>query len=153
MEIDRLQFDWALITAMIGGGDRRHTHYLPIREATIKLEHMEVIFGLLVDGMHVAYPHVLRDYTREDYLNMLQRLTGFQLAEPTALSGTGRSQLTPVRQHLVALYAEITDDSAPEDIDQQTRMMLLMMFGGILFPNTSENLVSLRFLQLMVELL
>ncbi|XP_070037216.1 protein MAIN-LIKE 2-like [Nicotiana tomentosiformis] len=147
IEIGQLQFDWALIMAMIERWrPETHTFHLLIGEATITLEDVEALFGLPVDGMLVAYPFALSDYTGENYLYMLQRLTGFQLAEPTALSGASRLQLLPVRQHLVALHTEITDDSSPEDIDWQTRLLLMMMFGGILFSNTSGNLVSLRFL-------
>ncbi|XP_075095396.1 serine/threonine-protein phosphatase 7 long form homolog [Nicotiana tabacum] len=86
-----------------------HTFHLPIDEATIMLEDVEVLFEFLVDGMAVSYPHALRDYTGDDYLHMLQRLAGFQPAEPTSLSGASRLQLLPFRQHLVALHAEITD--------------------------------------------
>lgn len=78
----------------------------------------------------------------DDYLQMLHRLTRFQHAELTAMSGACRLQLSPVRQHL----EEITDDSPLKAIERQSRVLLLMMFGGILFPNTSVNLVSLRFL-------
>nr|XP_016457755.1 PREDICTED: serine/threonine-protein phosphatase 7 long form homolog [Nicotiana tabacum] len=67
-------------------------------------------------------------------------------AEETTLSGATRLQLTPVRQQLEAINAEITDDSPSEVIDRHTRLVLLLMFGGVLFPNTSKNLVSLRFL-------
>nr|XP_016494320.1 PREDICTED: serine/threonine-protein phosphatase 7 long form homolog [Nicotiana tabacum] len=123
-----------------------HTYHLSIEEAAIMLEDVEVLFGLPVDGVHVAYLHALRDYRGEDYLHMLHRLTIFQPAEPTVLSGASRLQLMPVRKYLVALHAEITDDSPLEDIDWQTRLLPLMMFGGILFPNTSGNLFSLRFL-------
>nr|XP_016514097.1 PREDICTED: serine/threonine-protein phosphatase 7 long form homolog [Nicotiana tabacum] len=116
IEIDRLQFDWALITAMIERWrPETHTFHLSIGEATITLEDVE-------------------------------RLTSFQPAEPTALSGANQLQLMPVRQHLVAMDAEITNDLPPEDIDRHTRLLLLLMFGGILFLNTSGNLVSLRFL-------
>nr|XP_016461428.1 PREDICTED: serine/threonine-protein phosphatase 7 long form homolog [Nicotiana tabacum] len=123
-----------------------HIFHLPIGEATITLEDVEVLFGLSVDGLPVAYLHALRDYRGVDYLHMLQWLTGFQPVEPTALSAASRLQLTPVRQHLAAMDAEITDDSLPEDIDRHTRLLLLLMFGGVLFPNISGNLVSLRFL-------
>ncbi|XP_033512454.1 protein MAIN-LIKE 1-like [Nicotiana tomentosiformis] len=123
-----------------------HTFHLPIGEATITLEDVEVLFGMSVDGLPVAYPHALRDYMGLHYLHMLQRLTGFQPAEETALSGASRLQLTPVRQHLEAMDTEITDDSLPEVIDRHTRLVLLLMFGGVLLPNTSKNLVSLRFL-------
>nr|XP_016494933.1 PREDICTED: serine/threonine-protein phosphatase 7 long form homolog [Nicotiana tabacum] len=123
-----------------------HTFHLPICEATITLEDVEVLFGLHVDGIPVAYPHALREYRGVDYLHMLHRLTSFQLAEPTTSSGASRLQLTPIQQHLVAMDAEITNDSLPEDIDRHMKLLLLPMFGGILFSNTSENLVNLIFL-------
>nr|XP_016463374.1 PREDICTED: serine/threonine-protein phosphatase 7 long form homolog [Nicotiana tabacum] len=97
-----------------------HTFHLPIDEATITLEDVEVLFGMSVDGLPPA--------------------------EETALSGASRLQLTPVRQHLAAMDAEITDDLPAEDIDRHTRLLLLLMFGGVLFLNTSRNLVSLIFL-------
>nr|XP_009596951.1 protein MAIN-LIKE 2-like [Nicotiana tomentosiformis] len=103
IEIGRLQFDWVLITAMIERWrPETHMFHLPIDEATITLEDVEVLFGLPDDGAH-----------------------------RTTLSGASRLQLMPVRQHLVAMYTEITDDSPPEDIDRHTRLLLLM-FGGIL---------------------
>nr|XP_009613141.1 serine/threonine-protein phosphatase 7 long form homolog [Nicotiana tomentosiformis] len=118
IEIGRLQFDWVLIMTMIEWRrPETHTFYLPIGEATIMLEDVEVLFGLPVDGLPVAYWHALRDYMGLYYLHMLQRLTRFQPAEETALSGASRLQLTPVRQHLEAMDAEITDDSPPERLD------------------------------------
>nr|XP_016467557.1 PREDICTED: serine/threonine-protein phosphatase 7 long form homolog [Nicotiana tabacum] len=88
IEIGRLQFDWALITLMIERWrPETHTFHLPIGEATITLEDVEVLFGLSVDGLPVAYPHALRDYRGVDYLHMLQWLTDFQPVEPTVLSG------------------------------------------------------------------
>ncbi|XP_070050477.1 protein MAIN-LIKE 1-like [Nicotiana tomentosiformis] len=120
-----------------------HTFHLPIGEATITLEDVEVLFGLLVNGLPVADPHALGDYRGLHYLHMLQRLTEFQPTEETALSGASHLQLTPVRQHLEVMDAEITDDSPPEVIDRHTRLVLLLMFGGVLFPNTSGNLVIL----------
>ncbi|XP_019237901.1 PREDICTED: serine/threonine-protein phosphatase 7 long form homolog [Nicotiana attenuata] len=123
-----------------------HIFHLSIGKATITLEDMEVLFGLPVDGLPVAYPHALRDYRGLHYLHMLQRLTGFQPVEETALSRASRLQLTPVRHHLEMMDAEIMDDSPSKDIDRHTRLLLLLMFSGVLFPNTSGNLISLRFL-------
>ncbi|XP_070035281.1 serine/threonine-protein phosphatase 7 long form homolog [Nicotiana tomentosiformis] len=48
--------------------------------------------------------------------------------------------------------AEITDDSPSEVIDRHTKLVLLLMFGGVLFPNTSGNLFSLRFLHYLEQL-
>nr|XP_009610035.1 protein MAIN-LIKE 2-like [Nicotiana tomentosiformis] len=146
IEIGRLQFNWALITAMIERWrPDTHTVHLPIDEATITLEDVEVLFGLPVNGLPVAYPHALREYTGLHYLQMLQRLTGFQPAEEATLSGASRLQLTPVRQHLEAMDAGIADDSPAEVIDRYMRLLMLLMFGGVLFPNTLGNLVTLRF--------
>ncbi|XP_070057720.1 serine/threonine-protein phosphatase 7 long form homolog [Nicotiana tomentosiformis] len=147
IEITHLQFDWSLITTMIERWQSEtHMFHLPIGEATITLEDVEVLFGLPIDGLPVAYPHALRNYRGVHYLHMLQRITCFQPAEETALSGTSRLQLTPVRQHLAVMDAEITDNSPAKDIDRHTRLLLLLMLGGVLFPNTSRNLVSLIFL-------
>ncbi|XP_070040204.1 serine/threonine-protein phosphatase 7 long form homolog [Nicotiana tomentosiformis] len=64
IEIGRFHFDWALITDMIERWrPEMHTFHLPIGEATITLEDVEVLFELLVNGIPVAYPHALRDYT------------------------------------------------------------------------------------------
>ncbi|XP_019232914.1 PREDICTED: serine/threonine-protein phosphatase 7 long form homolog [Nicotiana attenuata] len=123
-----------------------HMFHLPIGETTITLQDVEVLFGLPVDGLPIAYPYALREYTRLHYLEMLQRLTGFQPAEETTLSGASRLQLTPVRQHLEVMDANITDDSSDLLIHWYTILLMLYMFGGVLFPNNSENLVSLRFL-------
>ncbi|XP_070056642.1 serine/threonine-protein phosphatase 7 long form homolog [Nicotiana tomentosiformis] len=147
VEIGRLQLDWSLITALIEQWQpETHTFHLPIGEATITLQEVEVLYGLSVDGHHVALPHAIREYTGLQYLEMLQRLTGFQLADEAALIGASRLQLTPARLHLEAMHADITDDTPDLHINRYTRLLLLFMFGGILFPNTSENLVSLRFL-------
>ncbi|XP_070046020.1 protein MAIN-LIKE 1-like [Nicotiana tomentosiformis] len=76
----------------------------------------------------------------------MERLTGLQPPEETALVGAGHLQLTTVRQHLEALHPDITDDTPELHIHRYTRLLLLLMFGGVLFPNTLGNLVSLRFL-------
>nr|XP_009590330.1 protein MAIN-LIKE 2-like [Nicotiana tomentosiformis] len=122
-----------------------HTFHLAIEEATITLQDVEVLFGLPVDGLPIALPHAVREYTGLDYLHMLQRLTRFQPAEETALSGASRLQLTPARQHLEAIDADIADDT-PDHLFDRSRLVVVLMFGCVLFPNTSENLVSLRFL-------
>ncbi|XP_075085053.1 serine/threonine-protein phosphatase 7 long form homolog [Nicotiana tabacum] len=91
IEIGRLQLDWSLITALIEWWrPDTHTFHLPIGEATITLQDVEVLYGLSVDGHPVVYPHALREYTGLQYLEILQRLTSFQQAEEAALSGASR---------------------------------------------------------------
>ncbi|XP_019260283.1 PREDICTED: serine/threonine-protein phosphatase 7 long form homolog [Nicotiana attenuata] len=72
IEIGRFQFDWPFITAMIERWQSETcTFHLPIDEATITLEDVEVLFWLSVDGLPVAYLYALRDYRGLDYLHML----------------------------------------------------------------------------------
>ncbi|XP_019262496.1 PREDICTED: uncharacterized protein LOC109240324 [Nicotiana attenuata] len=100
IEVGRLQFDQPVITALIERWrPETHTFHLPIGDATITLEDVE---------------------------------------------------LSPVRQHLEALHEQIMDESPTEAIERQSRLLILMIFGGILSQNTSGNLVSAweRFLQM-----
>ncbi|XP_070054101.1 serine/threonine-protein phosphatase 7 long form homolog [Nicotiana tomentosiformis] len=84
--------------------------------------------------------------TRGQYLDMLQQLTGFRPQDETAHSGASRMSLTAIRQHMEILHPNITGETDDLYIRWYTRLLLLLMFGGVLFPNTSGNLVSLRFL-------
>ncbi|XP_070014779.1 protein MAIN-LIKE 1-like [Nicotiana sylvestris] len=107
---------------------------------------VEVLYGLPVDGFPVALPHAMRNYTGDQYLETLQRLTDFRPEDEGALDGASRLALTPVRLHLEAMHDDITHDIPDLHINRYTRLLLLLMFGGALFPNTSGNLVNLRFL-------
>nr|XP_009630027.1 serine/threonine-protein phosphatase 7 long form homolog [Nicotiana tomentosiformis]XP_016497814.1 PREDICTED: serine/threonine-protein phosphatase 7 long form homolog [Nicotiana tabacum] len=71
IEIGQLQFDRALIMAMIERWrPETHMFHLPNGEAPITLEDVEVLFKLPVDGLPVAYSHALRDY-RGDVIRMI----------------------------------------------------------------------------------
>ncbi|XP_070055591.1 protein MAIN-LIKE 1-like [Nicotiana tomentosiformis] len=147
VEIGRLQLDSSLITALIEQWRPEiHTFHLSIGEATITLQDVEVLYGLPVDGHPVAFPNAIREYMSLQYLEMLQWLTDFQPPDETALIGSSRMQLMPVRQHLEVMHAGIIDDIPELHIHRYTRFLLLLMFGVVLFPNTSGNLVSLRYL-------
>ncbi|XP_070048951.1 serine/threonine-protein phosphatase 7 long form homolog [Nicotiana tomentosiformis] len=153
IEIGRLQLDWSLITALIERWrPETHTFDLPIGETTITLQDVEVLYGLPIDGLAVALPQGMRDYTGAQYLDTLQRLTDFRPEDDGVLVGASRLALTPIRLHLEAMHDDITHDTPELHIMWYTRSLLLLMFGGILFPNTSGNLVSLRFLHHLEQL-
>uniref|UniRef100_A0A1S4BS47 Serine/threonine-protein phosphatase 7 long form homolog n=1 Tax=Nicotiana tabacum TaxID=4097 RepID=A0A1S4BS47_TOBAC len=146
LEIGRLQLDWFLVTALIERWrPETHTFHLPIGDATITLQDVEVLYGLPVDGLPVALPQAMREITRGQYLDMLQ-LTSFRPQDETAHSGAGRMSLTAIRQHLEILHPDISGEIDDLHIHRYTRLLLLLMFGGVLFSNTSGNLVSLIFL-------
>lgn len=67
-----------------------HTFHLPIGEATITLQNVEVLYGLPVDGLLVALVQGMRDYTGDQYLETLQRLTDFRPKDEGVLVGASR---------------------------------------------------------------
>uniref|UniRef100_A0A1S4CJD4 Serine/threonine-protein phosphatase 7 long form homolog n=2 Tax=Nicotiana TaxID=4085 RepID=A0A1S4CJD4_TOBAC len=104
------------------------------------------MYGVPLDGHPVALLPNMREYTGYQYMEMLQWLTGFRPADEGALSEASRLQLTSIRQHMEAMHDDITDDPPDLHIHRYTRLLMLLMFGGVLFPNTSGNFVSLRFI-------
>nr|XP_016499808.1 PREDICTED: uncharacterized protein LOC107818330 [Nicotiana tabacum] len=88
----------------------------------------------------------MRYYSRQAYWDMLHMLTGFMPEDEAVASGSSRIQLFPIRDHMVQIHHTITDESTEVDVQRYTRLLLLLLFLGVLFLNTSGNLVSLRFL-------
>nr|XP_016460663.1 PREDICTED: serine/threonine-protein phosphatase 7 long form homolog [Nicotiana tabacum] len=147
IRIGRIQLDWALITTLIERWrPETHTFHLHIGKATITLQDAEILYGLSADGLLVLLPATMRYYSQQSYWDMLHMLTGFRLEDETVASGSSRMQLVPIRDHLEHIHHTITDESAEVDVQRYTRLLLLLLLGGVLFPNTSGNLVSLRFL-------
>ncbi|XP_070020368.1 serine/threonine-protein phosphatase 7 long form homolog [Nicotiana sylvestris] len=129
-----------------------HTFHLPIGEATIMLQDIEVLYRMSVDGLPVALPHGIRYMTHVQYLDLLQQLTGFRPQDETVHSGANRTSLAAIRQHLEILHPYITGETDDLHIHQYARLVLLLLFVGVLFPNTLGNLVSLRFLHHLQQL-
>ncbi|XP_070049698.1 serine/threonine-protein phosphatase 7 long form homolog [Nicotiana tomentosiformis] len=131
VEIGRLQLDWSLITALIERWrPETHTFHLSIGKATITLQDVEVLYGLPVDGHLVSLSNDIREYTGVFLVGQKSRAH---------------------RQHLEAMDTDITDNTPELHIHRYTRLLLLLMFEG-LFPNTSGNLVTLRFLHYLERL-
>ncbi|XP_019254949.1 PREDICTED: serine/threonine-protein phosphatase 7 long form homolog [Nicotiana attenuata] len=94
----------------------------------------------------------MRSMLRAQYLHLLQQFTGFRPQDEAAASGASRMALTTIRQHLEILHPDITGETDDLHIHRYTRLVLLLLLGGVLFPNTSGNLVSLRFLHHLQQL-
>nr|XP_016433597.1 PREDICTED: serine/threonine-protein phosphatase 7 long form homolog [Nicotiana tabacum] len=118
--IGRMQLDWSLITTLIERWrPETHTFHLPTGEAIITLEDVQVLYGLRVDGLAVALP---------------------QPQGEAALRGGSRVSMTAIREHMEVLHPDITGEIEAIHIERYTRLALLLLFGGVLFPNTSGNL-------------
>ncbi|XP_009780099.2 serine/threonine-protein phosphatase 7 long form homolog [Nicotiana sylvestris] len=152
-EIGRMKLDSSLITTLIERWrPKTHTFYLPTGEATIMLQDIQVLYGLRVDGLAVALPQYMIAMTRSHYLDLLGQYTGFRPQGEAALRGGSRISVTTIREYMEVLHPDITGETEDIHIDWYTRLALFFLFGGVLFPNTSENLVSLRFLHHLQQL-
>ncbi|XP_070002731.1 serine/threonine-protein phosphatase 7 long form homolog [Nicotiana sylvestris] len=129
-----------------------HTFHLPIGEATITLQDVQVLYGLPADGLAVALPQYMRSMMRAQYLDLLQQFIGFRPHGEAAASGGSHISVTAIRQHLEVLHPDITGEIDDLHIHRYTRLALILLFGCFLFPNTSENLVSMRFLHHLHQL-
>ncbi|XP_070019549.1 serine/threonine-protein phosphatase 7 long form homolog [Nicotiana sylvestris] len=113
ISIGRIQLDCALITTLIERWrSETHTFHLPIGEATITLQDVEILYGMSTDDLPVLLPGNMRFFNRAAYMELLHRLTGFRSEDPDVAIGSSRMQLVPIRDHLVQIHDIITDDSA-----------------------------------------
>ncbi|XP_060200819.1 protein MAINTENANCE OF MERISTEMS-like [Lycium barbarum] len=125
-----------------------HTFHLRTGEATITLQDVEVIYGLHIDGQalyrvepsHLSYPQELT------------RLTGF--VPQRDMRGRSRLLRSSLHAHLrlVHLQHPIGEASPQVDVDRRARLYLLIIFGGIMFPNTLGADMSMRYLLFIEDL-
>ncbi|XP_059309527.1 protein MAIN-LIKE 2-like [Lycium ferocissimum] len=127
-----------------------HTFHLRTGEATITLQDVEVIYGLQIDGqaLYRVEPPEMLPYRQE-----LTRLIGF---EPLQRDMCGQSRLlrSSLYAHLrfVDLQDPIDEATPQADVDRRARLYILIIFGGIMFPNTSGANMSMRYLLFIKDL-
>ncbi|XP_070011326.1 serine/threonine-protein phosphatase 7 long form homolog [Nicotiana sylvestris] len=149
-ELGRMQLDWSLITALVERWrPETHTFHLPTGEATITLEDVQVLYGLRVDGQAVALPQYIRSMTRAQFLDMMGHFTGYR---PQGDAGGSRVALSVIKDHMAFLHPDITGETEDLHIERYTRLALLLLFGCVLFPNTSGSKVSMLFLHHLQQL-
>ncbi|XP_019239572.1 PREDICTED: serine/threonine-protein phosphatase 7 long form homolog [Nicotiana attenuata] len=123
-----------------------------LRERAFHARDVQVLYGLRVDGLAVALPQHIRAMTRAQYLDLLGQYTGFRPQGEAAVRGGSRISVAAIKQHMEVLHPDITGETEDLHIDRYRRLALFLLFGGVLFPNTSGNLVSLRFLHHLQQL-
>ncbi|XP_070024627.1 serine/threonine-protein phosphatase 7 long form homolog [Nicotiana sylvestris] len=67
-------------------------------------------------------------------------------------AGGSRVALSAIRDHMAFLHPDITGETEDLHIERYTRLALLLLFGCVLFPNTSGSKVNMRFLHHLQEL-
>ncbi|XP_060210831.1 protein MAINTENANCE OF MERISTEMS-like [Lycium barbarum] len=148
----QVQHDRALVMVMVERWrPETHTFHLRIGEATIKLQDVEVMYGLQVDGrpLYIEEPQPPPSSYREE----LTRLTGC-VPQEGEIHGQTRMSMVALCTHLRLLDIEhpITDGTPQVDVDSRAHLYLLIIFGSILFPNISGSHVSLKYLLFLEDL-
>ncbi|XP_070013404.1 serine/threonine-protein phosphatase 7 long form homolog [Nicotiana sylvestris] len=87
--------------------------------------------------------------TRAQFLDMMMHFTDYR---PQGDAGGSRVALSAIRDHMAFLHPDITGETEDLHIERYTRLALLLLFGCVLFPNTSGSKVSMRFLHHLQEL-
>ena len=134
-----IQLDHPLITALVERWlQETHTFHFLVGEATVTLQDVSALLGLLVDGEPIGGLDGGGDL---QYLQGLCReLLG---AEPTAqdFSG-GRLKLT----WLSLRFQELPDDAEEATVQHYARAYIMQLIGGLVFSDKSQNLVKLMYL-------
>ncbi|XP_019267255.1 PREDICTED: serine/threonine-protein phosphatase 7 long form homolog [Nicotiana attenuata] len=126
-ELGRMQLDWSLITAL----------------------DVQVLYGLRVEGRAFALPHHRRGMTRAQLADMMGQLTG---SRPQGDRGGSRVALSFMRDQMADFHPDITHKTDHLWIQRYNRLALLLLFGCVLFPDTSRSKVSMRFLHCLEQL-
>ncbi|XP_058775807.1 protein MAIN-LIKE 2-like [Vicia villosa] len=111
-----------------------HTFHLPTGECTITLKDVHMLMGLRINGFAVAGSIVVPYSIAEELLG-----------EP--LTNTSRKGQFIKMTWLKEKYENrmtLTDASTVEEIVQKSRVDILLLFGGLLFPDTNGNTIHLQ---------
>ncbi|KAK4407751.1 Serine/threonine-protein phosphatase 7 long form [Sesamum angolense] len=137
----RIQYDCHLITALVERWrSETHSFHFRVGEATITLQDVQVIWGLPIDGEPVSGTDLER--TSVQWQEYCMQYIGFA-PEEGALK-VSRLQVKAIIHHISRVH--ITLDTPHLTVVQYARAVALLLLGGTMCPDSSENLVSLLYL-------
>nr|XP_009763233.1 PREDICTED: serine/threonine-protein phosphatase 7 long form homolog [Nicotiana sylvestris] len=87
-----------------------------------------------------------------EYLDLMGQYTGYRPQGKAVLRGGSRISLSAIIEHMEVLHPDITSDIEAIHIERYTRLVVLLVFRGVLFPNTLGSLVSMHFLYHLQQL-
>ncbi|KAL8239234.1 hypothetical protein R6Q59_015801 [Mikania micrantha] len=141
------RLDSALISALVERWrPETHTFHMPFGEVTITLQDVAVLLGLKVDGNVVS--GVDQHFTTEQIIANFYSLTGIILIE-SAVKGQ--------KINMPYILKTITEMEFPENPNnlqciQRARIIILLLIGGTLFPETTSNWVNVKYLNHIEDL-
>ncbi|KAL8493147.1 hypothetical protein ACS0TY_024385 [Phlomoides rotata] len=119
-----------------------HTFHFPIGEVTITLQDVAIIWGLLIEGELVICREPNR--TKADWQAYCHQWLGFRPHESEMRTKTSilLSSLSDRLKHM----PNIDIDTPQEAVDQYARGCALLLFGGLMMPDSNRCFISLLYL-------
>nr|XP_019067790.1 protein MAIN-LIKE 2-like [Solanum lycopersicum] len=124
-----------------------HTFHFRTGEATITLQDVEVLYGLLVNGDPVLGDESIR--TIGDWQNICQRLLDF-IPRPQDFNRSSL-KVTALNAHMLE-QLQLPDLTTQEMIDQMARCYMFWMIAGMMMADTSGNYLKLMYLPILEDL-
>ena len=137
--------DHALITALVERWrPETHTFHLPIGEVTVTLQDVQLMWGLRIDGEVVTGRE--RKWSLAEKVDMCYRLLGIQTDQ---VHFKGAQLKMPFLR--AVLDTPFPDNPTNEQIMQRARAYILLLLGGSIFPDASDNAVHMNLLVLLED--
>ncbi|XP_060212107.1 protein MAIN-LIKE 2-like [Lycium barbarum] len=144
VEVGCVSYDWAVITALVERWrPETHTFHLRTSEATITLQDIEIMFGMVIGGNPLNELNA-RNIDIMGWQHLIYELTGWAPGQD-CFSGVSRLEVKKLIEYIRGLDA-ITDQTPEIDVQKRIRLYLLWLCGGTIFPDKSGDLLNLDYL-------
>nr|XP_043610780.1 serine/threonine-protein phosphatase 7 long form homolog [Erigeron canadensis] len=136
--------DHGLVTALVERWrPETHTFHLPVGEATITLQDVQVLWGLPIDGPAIC--GLWESLDTYQWMSYCQQWLGF-CPDDTEIK-SGKIKITALIRQL-----EVDLEEDQEAYEKRARVYILALLGGHLFVDSGQNEVSLNFIQNIEDL-
>ena len=145
----RLQLNQQLITALVERWrSETHTFHFRVGEATITLQDVQIIWALPIDGEPVT--GIDFDRTTQQWQEYCLTYIGFS-PDANVLKGS-RLQTSAITSHLAEDDITYNTPTTQAVVVQYARAVALLLFGGLMCPDSSGNYVSLLYLSKLEDI-